>query len=153
MKKVERDLPEKDNEKQKHHDAFVRWQMASMNQFSYINYIVLTLSLAVLGFGTSLRFEESFKEIVYCLCLFKISLGLMATSMIVGIICAILRSEDFRKTAKIARLKCTDGNENKIEKLSDCTKCLGKWSRGIFWVQSGLFLLGSVLLMLTIGLY
>ena len=132
--------------------AFVRWQETSMNQFSYVNYLILTLSLAILSFAVSLMFEDKFDKVVSYICLYNFSLKLLLISIIVGIICAFIRLEDFRKTARIARRKQKGAGYNDLKELRACAKCLGKWSRCTLWIQSGLFGIGFTLLMLAMGL-
>ena len=150
MNKKERHYQEKRDTKRKHHDARVRWQETSMKQFTYVNYLVLTLSLAALGFTISLLFEDNVSKVIPFVYNHRASLLIFALSIVVGIICSIARLYDFRWTAKIARLKNKNGSRDDIEALRCRTKLLGERSWRFLWLQISLFLFGLFFLMLAI---
>ena len=138
------------NKDEKRYDKRVRWQETRIRQMSYVNYLILTLSLAVLGFAISPLFEKGVSPSILC----KLALISLAASMILGIFCAVCRLEDFRKTARITKLKCHNDrkvqNNSEIKDLRVCTKSLGKWSWVFLRFQIFLFFFGFVLLMLAI---
>ncbi len=152
MDAEERHYQEKRNTKKRHRDAFVRWQETSMKQMSYVNYLILTLSLAIIGFAVSLMFEDEFDVEDISLHLYKSALILLSVSIVVGIICAIFRLKDFRTTEKITRQKQKGAGHNDLKELRACAECLGKGSWFFLWWQVRFFLSGFILLMFAIGL-
>ena len=147
------------NEQDRLYDAKVRWQETRVNQFSYVNYLILTLSLATLGFAVSLvtenyLFRTAMSTLFFWLHLFSVFCVLVSIGS--GIFCAYTRLKDFRKTAKITRLKYERGNLTatpKIKKLRCKTKKLGKRSWCFLQCQIWLFGIGLVALISAITVW
>ena len=154
------------NEQDRLYDAKVRWQETRVNQFSYVNYLILTLSLATLGFAVSLVTENYlFRTAVSTLCfwlhLFSVFCVLVPIfcffiSILLGVCCAYTRLKDFRKTAKIADLKYKRGNLTatpEIKTLQRETNEHGECSWKLLQCQIRFFVIGIVVLMIVIVIH
>lgn len=134
-----------DNEK------FIRWQGVTITQLSYSINLVLTFSVAALGFGVSLLLSDNFKPTICQAYAFFISLFLLLASGALGIWCTINRLWGFRATAKITHLKRKDKNHTELPDLRKLTNKLGKKTWGIFWWQIGAFSAAIFLLVSSVA--
>ena len=132
-------------------EKFVRWQGITITQLSYSINLVLTFSVAALGFGVSLLLSDNFKPTTCQAYAFFMSLFFLLASGAFGVWCTINRLRDFRATAKIANLKRKDKNHTELPELRTLTNKLGKKTWGIFWWQIGTFSAGILLLVLSVA--
>ncbi len=146
------------NEQDRLYDAKTRWQETRIKQFSYVNYLVLTLALATLGFAVSLVAENDSFRTKQCAWFFGFhlfSLFSFLASIFSGIYCACLRLRDFRNTSKITRLKYSSGGRItlQVRELRSKTKGLGERSWCVLRWQICTFNAGLVSLILAILLW
>ena len=134
-------------------EKFIRWQGITITQLSYSINLILTFSVAAIGFSVSLLISENFKPTSCQAYAFFLSLLLLLASGALGIWCTINRLRDFRATAKITNLKRKDGNESELADLRELTKKLGKKTWGIFWWQIGTFSAGIFILVLSVAFF
>lgn len=132
-------------------EKYIRWQGITITQLSYSINLILTFSVAAIGFAVSLRLNENFKPTSCQTYAFFLSLILLLVSGALGIWCTINRLRDFRATARITNLKRKEGNESELTTLRALTNKLGKKTWGIFWWQVGTFCAGIFVLVLTIA--
>ncbi|WP_198263133.1 hypothetical protein [sulfur-oxidizing endosymbiont of Gigantopelta aegis] len=132
-------------------EKFIRWQGITISQLSYSINLILTFSVAAIGFSVSLLISENFKPTSCQAYAFFLSLLLLLASGALGIWCTINRLRDFRAIAKITNLKRKDGNESELADLRELTKKLGKKTWGIFWWQIGTFSAGIFILVLSVA--
>ena len=130
---------------------FIRWQGITITQLSYSINLILTFSVAAIGFAISLLLNENFKPTSCQAYIFFLSLFLLLVSGALGIWCTINRLRDFRTTAKITNLECKEGNEAELSTLRALTQKLGEKTWGIFWWQIGAFSVGIFVLVLSIA--
>ena len=148
------------NEQDKLYDAKVRWEETRVKQLSYVSYLILTLSVAALGFALSFwhlndsdPFEftsssySSFSFLTYCLSLF-----LFVYSIWLGIRCAINRLRDFRETAQREKLKYEGGHQCEVNELQDLTDRLGAKTWRMLRRQIRCFSGGVLFFVVVIGL-
>lgn len=112
------------------HEKVVRWQNIRITQLGFVNNIILTLSLAILGF--SLSFLEKVSNLCYYeTILFICSIILITCSIILAILLNWNRLQDFRETSKkklfeYRLLKSKKNNDNKdtkhLNKLNEIRK-------------------------------
>ena len=125
------------NDDEKLYDRKVRWQETRIKQFSHANYLILTFSLAILGFAVSLATTNNFSTItlgMWFVVPYAISLICFVISICLGVYCTYTRLKDFQKTAKITRLQYSQGNFTETpeikklrcetHKLGECSWCL-----------------------------
>ena len=139
-----------DDDKKIADEKFVRWQGITITQLSYSINLILSFTVAAIGFGVSLLLNDSFQPTSWQSCIFSISMLLLLASGAFGIWCTINRLRDFRATAKITNLKRKEGNEEELTELQTLTKKLGKKTWGIFWAQIGAFAAGILLLVISV---
>jgi len=132
-------------------EKFIRWQSIAITQLSYSINLILTFSVAAIGFAVSLLLNESFKPSDCQEHSFILSLIILLLSGAFGIWCTINRLRDFRATARIANLKRKEGNEAELTELRILTKRLGEKTWGIFWWQIGSFSAGIIILVLSVA--
>ena len=133
-------------------EKFIRWQGITITQLSYSINLILTFSVAALGFGVSLLLSDNFKPTTCQAYVYFSSLFLLVVSGAFGIWCTINRLRDFRATAKICNLKRKDENNSELPGLRDLTNKLGNKTWGIFWWQIGTFSAGILILVLSVAI-
>ncbi len=138
-------------EKPEVNESFIRWQAITIAQLSYAINLILTFSVAALGFVVSLLLNEKFNPVSWQSCVFFLSLILLLASGAFGIWCTINRLRDFRATTKITKLRDKKGKESEVQNLRSLTKDLGNKTWGIFWWQIGTFSAGIFLLVLSVA--
>lgn len=121
------------------YESFIRWQELTLNHFSSVINLILTLATGLLAFQSSLLLERHFYS-YYAFLFTIISLGTLITSIALGLWCTVNRLIDFRLTARISRQK--DGI-SKIQELRDKSKVFGKVTWCLFWGQMIFFLTGA----------
>ena len=136
----------------KKNESFIRWQSITITQLGYTINLILTLTLASLGFGTALLINQNFIPTGGGKVTFLLSMLALIISVILGVICIINRLKDFRKTAKIAKLRGKPNQESYVNELRLSTKKLGANTWIFFYWQVGFLFLGVALLIVTIGL-
>lgn len=122
----------------------------------YTVNLILILAVASLGFAFS-----ALRGIHISGCctsmLFILVLLILALSTLIGIACAVTRLIDFRKTARIARIReYLEQREKTRPEINralrcerQCVKALDRWVWHCFAYQVGTFLLGELLLGIT----
>jgi len=138
-------------EKQTKNDSFIRWQATTITQFGYTLNLVLTLSVASLGFAATLLTNDNFSPVGVCKFMYLCSLICLVSSIMLGIWCSINRLTDFRLTAKITRLRNKADHVEDVKKLRIKTVQLGKKTWELFYFQIGSFGGGILLLILTVA--
>jgi hypothetical protein len=135
-------------------ERFIRWQAVTVAQLSYSINLILTFTVAALGFGASLLLKEPFQPGSWPLRLLLLSLLLLLAAGGLGVWCTINRLRDFRATTKITRLRTKEGHDADAELniLRALTNKLGGRTWGIFWWQIGVFSAGIILLVLAVAL-
>ncbi len=130
-------------------DSFIRWQGITINQFTYAQNLILTFSVAALGFGLSMIKDQTFAPLGLGKCLFTLSLISLSISIGCGLCCVINRLKDFRVTKTIAKNRGND-DSSEISELREISRNLGRRTWNLFRCQIGIFSLG--ILLLTIGI-
>jgi len=139
-------------EKSKDVEKFIRWQAITVAQLSYSINLILTLTVAALGYGSSLLLNDKFTPVSCLSHLYALSLLLLLISGAIGIWCTINRLRDYRATTKINRLKSKEKREIEISNLRSLTNTLGKRTWFLFWWQIGAFTAGILCLVLSVAL-
>ncbi len=138
-------------EKPNVNESFIRWQAITIGRLSYSINLILTFSVAALGFAVTLLINEKFNPVSWQRCIFNISLVLLLDSGAFGIWCTINRLRDFRATTKITKLRDKDGKDSEVQKLRSLTNRLGSKTWGIFWCQISTFSAGIFLLVVSVA--
>lgn len=144
-------------------DASVRWQSAAKEQLGYTINLILTFSVATLGFQLSFFQKKNFK-IEFCSfvdLIFLLSLFCLVLSLGFGVWAVLNRLCDFRLTARIARQKKNLYKRFEIEEESKEIKIflapfrkkakkIGKCTWSLFYLQIGTFSAGILLTIVSV---
>lgn len=122
-----------------------RWQKITIDQFGYLLNLVLTLAVAVLGYGFSLLRDKDFNPHTCGRLCWIVSILFLLVSIICGLICAVNRLDDFRGTTKRAR-----GQKNAPSSLTLRRKGRRSWI--LLRLQLGTFAIGTLGIGITITL-
>ncbi|MDD2307304.1 MAG: hypothetical protein PHP53_21545 [Prolixibacteraceae bacterium] len=127
-------------------ERFVRWQTVLRDQLSFLNSLLLTISIGILGFLLSLLKTPDFMPV--CMEKFFFTAGLLSISMsiLLGIATAYTRLMDYRKTVKKIGTELKRGAG--LSQLKKLMKLYEKLSWCIFHLQIISFGL-SILFLLT----
>ena len=81
-------------------ERFVRWQTVLRDQLSFLNNLLLTISIGIVGFLLSLLKTKEFSPV--CIGKFFFTIGLLSISLSIlfGIATGYSRLMDYRKTVK-----------------------------------------------------
>ncbi len=130
--------------------SFVRWQSITIGQLTYAINLILSFSVATLGFQVTLLLSDKFKPVSWQKCSFSLSLFLLFASIILGVLVVINRLRDFRATTKAARKREEGALEKDIEQYQILYRKLGKSTWYLFWWQLGTFSVGVFFTVLSV---
>jgi hypothetical protein len=129
--------------KEKSWERGTRWQKNTLDQLGYALNLILTFTIAALGYCFVLLKDASFTPSCSAKCAFLFSLGALALSAICGIFCVLTRLWDFRETARRAR--------NDPEALTkEEVRALGRRTWVFFYIELAAFALGVTALAITL---
>lgn len=130
-------------------EGFVRWQDRTHVQLGYVVNLFLAFATASLGFGFSFVKEDLFKPNCFVRGCFGLSLLLLAISVLLGMLCAMNRLDDFRKTAAIVRVRDKDGcpaMNDELREMRTRVREIGVKTWNLFHGQLWCFMGGVILL-------
>jgi hypothetical protein len=131
-------------------DKFQRWQKTAMDQLGYALNLILTLTVATLGYWFVLLKDKDFIPSHSAKCLMSLSLSALSVSAICGLLCVVNRLRDSRGTAKRTRSESSSETPTK-EHLDE----LGRTTWVLFYFQLSAFAVGvwllATALLLTYG--
>lgn len=81
-------------------DRFVRWQTALRDQISFLNNLILTISIGITGYLVSLLKDNVFTLVCTEKLFFTLGLLLIMLSVLLGIGAGYSRLMDYRKTVR-----------------------------------------------------
>jgi hypothetical protein len=123
-------------------DSYLRWQELAITQLGYTINLFFTLAGATLAFGTKILMDSQSAFSGYQHCLFLASFRFLGLSIITALGANVTRALDFRFTRRAARERMKDGQDH--DDLHDKAECLGKWTWGLFYLQTISFGLGII---------
>lgn len=128
--------------KDKYDEIFSKWQFKQIDYLTFNINLILTISLAIVGFIISNSKIADFKKIVfYENSLRKVSFTLLLTIITIGIVLNYIRYLDFKYTKDIVKLKKKGIFKSpKIIHLRCLTNCLGNCTKILFTILIFLFL-------------
>lgn len=126
-------------------DRFVRWHQILREQLTYLNNIILTFSVATLGFLFSLLNEDNFVPSCYQKLFFTFGLAMIFLSIIFGLVTSFSRLFDFRTTLEKIKNE-TSGNYSDLEELKQLKDLYSKSTWRLFYAQTITFILGILIL-------
>lgn len=130
--------------------SFVRWQLITIGQLTYAINLILSFSVATLGFQVTLLLGEKFNPVSWQKCVFFLSIFLLVVSVGFGIWLVINRLRDFRATTKAARMREKGESDYAIEPYRNLYRKLGDKTWDLFWWQIGTFGTGVLFTFLSV---
>ncbi|MBZ5704377.1 MAG: hypothetical protein LAN63_03430 [Acidobacteriia bacterium] len=154
----EKERSEKKEEKA--HDAFIRWQQATLTHLGHTINLIFVLTTAAFGFAVNLAVNGKITPSSPGQCAFLWSAGLLATAMVAGLSASFSRLWDFRHTAQVARGRemqaradagkgLSAKEQAQAQNLNCHREAAGCWGRFTWWLlclQSLGFFFGVFLL-------
>jgi hypothetical protein len=131
-------------------ESFIRWQNIRITQLGFANNLIITLSVASLGYLMNFINIPNILNFFQKL-LFWISSTLLIFSCFFGLLLVVNRLEDFKITAQIAKKRETEENIN-ISILREKTEKLGKKTWNLFITQVSTFFVGFLFLTIIISI-
>ncbi len=126
-------------------ERFIRWQTRLIEHSSYINNLLLSIGIAIIGFVFSnLSSEYKFH---CCEKLFLIiGLIFIALSVLFGLVGSFSRLFDFKTTVSVIRLKIKNNNckDDEIEDLRKLYQIFGRITWLCFYSQVVCLSLGTI---------
>jgi hypothetical protein len=130
-------------------ESFIRWQAITRDQLSFSSNLILTLSVAALGYQLDLLNREPNPDKCH------IGLGIVAAialtaSVLLGIGLVVNRLLDFKLTKDVARRRDRGASDADLADDRAITDRRGKRTWCLFWWQTGTFAFGSFLTAATV---
>ena len=130
-------------------ERFVRWQTVLREHMTYMNSLLLTISIGVVGFLLTLLKERYFNPVSCGKLFFTIGLISSFFSILIGIVTGYSRLKDFRATVQKIR---AERMENKLEVIDDLARLsdlYGRTTWNLFYSQIITIGLGLISLLIA----
>ncbi|MCW8827612.1 MAG: hypothetical protein OQK94_01000 [Gammaproteobacteria bacterium] len=137
--------------KKRDRESSVRWQGRTIEQFGYALNLVLGLTIAGIGYETTLIFNEEVERAGWQNCLLAISLLALVISAGVALWCVVTRLRNFRLTAEIARKREDGVSDMELQPLRTKSSDFGGFTWVLFWWQIGSFSVGVLTLVIVVA--
>ncbi|MGP8225416.1 MAG: hypothetical protein ACLQGT_04605 [Terracidiphilus sp.] len=138
-----RDIASNSLDKKDNRDRMVRWQKITIDQLGYVINLIITLSVALLGYFFSLLRDTTFVPGHSARCALLFSFLAIALSVFCGLLCTLIRLLDFRGTAMRTKSRVDAPSKSDLERMGNVT-----WR--LFYIQLSAFTLSVVLLAITL---
>jgi hypothetical protein len=116
-------------------NRFVRWQAVLREHVTFLNGLLLTITIGIIGFLISLLGKSDFKLIHYQKIFFSIGLIISFFSAIVGITASISRLFDFRATVNKIKNEIGGVKRTELGDLKILMNLFGKTTWTLFYWQ------------------
>lgn len=120
------------------YDAMIRWQAYARDSRSSVNSHYLTYATAILGIQASYLMSNEISTIP-CPWSYSISGSLASASLVAGSLVVLLRLEDARRTARLARFRYTNKSKSEISTLRNSVNNYSRWVNRLLPLQVILF--------------
>ena len=129
-------------------ERFVRWQQIAIAQLGYTLNLILTLTIAALGYVFALLKDSDFKPGTSAKCALLLAVISLAIAGLSGLACVLNRLQDFQGTARRVRRKPDALSSRELRVMGSRTLTLFRTQLVFF--GSGILAL-AVALLLTYG--
>lgn len=127
-------------------ERFIRWQEVLREHVTFLNNLLLTISVGIVGFCISLLGQENFNPLYHTKFLFTLGLGITFISIILGLVTALSRLQDFKTTVEKIRGEIKDLATSDLNEMKEVMKFYGKTTWCLFYGQLGTLFVGVFLL-------
>jgi hypothetical protein len=124
-------------------DAAIRWRKIAIDQLGYALNLVLTFTIAALGYCFVLLKDKDFSPGSSAKCTLILSISVLALSALCGLTCVIVRLLDFRGTARRA-------SNHPDAPSKEYLRILDRATVSLFYAQLAAFALGVAALAATV---
>lgn len=135
----------------KKRDRFIRWQGVLREHVTFLNNLLLAISVGVVGFCISLLSQDNFSPFCYTKFLFTFGLGVTFISILLGLWTALNRLLDFRKTVEKIKKELEGSHSDDLVETKKLMEIYGKRTWYLFYLQIGTLFVGVLLLILAFG--
>lgn len=126
-------------------DRLIRWREITRTQLSYAINLILSFSVATIGFQVSLLLNANVSWGYWSKWLFSMSIIVLLLAIISGISAVICRLKSFRQTAIIVRDGGKQCQKQTVEDLRKQNDCLDRYTWNFFYCQITFFGIGILL--------
>lgn len=137
-----------DSSKINSNDRFVRWQAILREHVTFLNNLLITISVAVFGFLITLLKDPLFIPTGNSKLLFTIGFILILLSIVFGLIASFFRLKDFRTTLTKIKTEIKKDGTTDLEILKIWMDLYGKVTWILLYSQFWVFLFGIFSLLL-----
>jgi hypothetical protein len=130
--------------------SFVRWQGITIEQLGYSINLILTFSVASLGFAVNLLTNKDYNPDHWGKGLFLLGCFFLLISLGFGIWVVLNRLKDFRTTAQIVKIKGRDAAVESLQCMRELAEKLGRRTRKLFSWQIATFGMGILSLIISV---
>lgn len=116
-------------------ERFIRWQSILRNQLTFLNNLLLAISIGILGYLFTLLNTPTFIITGDQKLFFTLGLFLLFISVMCGIFTAFNRLLDFRATTKKIRKKQLGSKQENLSELTELMELYGKITWFLFYSQ------------------
>ena len=131
-------------------DSYIRWQSISIKQLGFTTNLIFTITVVLIGFSFTTVINPNFVLTCGEKSFFTTGFIILILCFISGIVINLTRLFDYRLTARTARKREKNQDNNEIQELRARTKNLSKASWIIFYIQLISFGLGSLLIIFSL---
>jgi hypothetical protein len=124
-------------------DRFVRWQGILREHVSFLNSLLMTISIGMIGFLLLLIDKPEFCLTFYQKIFFTSGLILIFFSVLLGFGVAFSRLLDFRITVKKIKKENEDSTQSELTDLKNLMNFYGKTTWNLFYFQIGSICVGT----------
>lgn len=137
------------NDKIKSNERFTRWQGVLREHVTFVNNLILTISIAVVGFCVTLLNDTGFMPTGYKKILLTLGLTLTLLSIPLGICTTMSRLFDFKTTLKKIKTELQKSDFSELDFLKTWMEFYGKTTWILLRWQIGTFFIGTLLLIIA----
>ena len=129
-------------------ERFVRWQQVLREHLTFLNNLILTLTIGIFGFLLSIVKDKDFVMTSCQKIFFTSGFILIFTSIISGLATSFSRLHDFRTTLnKIKNERA--GNSSELNELKEMMSLYRIITWGLFYAQIIIFCIGTLCLTIS----
>lgn len=129
-------------------DRLIRWQSVLRDQLTFLNNLILTFSIATLGFLVSTLQEPGFNPICCQKVFFTFGMISIIVSILFGLVTSINRLLDFRSTVKKIKYEI-EGNLMDMKRLKNVMDFHSKATWNLLYAQLTIFGLAILSIMIS----
>ncbi len=130
-------------------DSLIRWEKTRRDALGSAIALVFGLSSGAIAYCGSLLEHASFNLLGARL--FVLAVIAFLFSLLLSVMVTVTRLYDFRFTVRVIKLRESGDNSVELPRLRHIANHLGKWTWMLFCTQIFAFLIGAVMLMVSIG--